>query len=81
MSTTPMAPASEAVQAAAELFIYGYPLVYNLEEIAGLGAGSGHLPLRAAYNTFGHARDLCGPETRFVSPNNDTVHGQPRIRG
>jgi hypothetical protein len=73
-ATTKPAPPSGAIQAAAELFIYGYPLVYNLEEIGGLGSGAGRLPVQAAYNTFGHARDLCGPETTFVSPNNDTVY-------
>lgn len=67
-------PTPEAIEAAAELFIYGYPLVYSLKETEGLVSGSGHLPVQSPYNAFGHARDLCGPETKFVSPNNDTIY-------
>jgi len=55
-------------------FIYGYPLVYDLDEVAGFVQGGGHLPVAAPWNTFGYARDLLGPETKFVSPNNDTLY-------
>lgn len=55
-------------------FIYGYPLVYDLDEVAGFVQGGGHLPVSAPWNTFGYARDLLGPETKFVSPNNDTLY-------
>jgi hypothetical protein len=67
-------PAPEAVQAAARAFIYGYPLVYGLREVAGFATGHSTLPVSAPWNTFGYARELLGPETTFVTPNNDTLY-------
>lgn len=58
---------------AARAYVYGYPLVYNLEEIGKLAEGSGLVPV-SGFNTFGAARELLGPETTFVSPNNDTLY-------
>ncbi|MFN8234233.1 MAG: DUF1254 domain-containing protein [Actinomycetota bacterium] len=58
---------------AATAYVYGYPLVYNLEEIGRLASGSGIVPVNG-FNVFGAARDLLGPETAFVSPNNDTLY-------
>ena len=55
-------------------FVYGYPLVYDLDEVAGFVQGGGDLPISAPWNTFAYARDLLGPETKFVSPNNDTLY-------
>jgi hypothetical protein len=65
---------TEQVKEAAEAYIYGYPLVYDLQEVAEFVEGGGSLPLQAPYNTFGYARRLLGPETKFVSPNNDTLY-------
>jgi hypothetical protein len=64
----------ELSKAAAEAFIYGYPLVYSLGEIAGFAEGHSSLPVSAPWNEFGYARELLGPETTFVSPNNDTLY-------
>ncbi|MBK9179490.1 MAG: DUF1254 domain-containing protein [Acidimicrobiales bacterium] len=62
-------------QAAAELYIYGYPLVYCTDEILKLTDGRTTLfPRAAPFNTFNGARDLLGPEAEFVSPNNDTLY-------
>jgi hypothetical protein len=63
------------VQRAAQAYLYGYPLVYNLGEIAKFPAGKstilpGHLP----YNQFGPARELLDPAAKFVTPNNDTLY-------
>jgi hypothetical protein len=59
---------------AEEAFIYGFPLVFNLHEI-GRFPHEGFGPLRATpYNEFGHAVALAGPDTTFVSVNNDTVY-------
>lgn len=59
---------------AAEAFIYGYPLVFNLEEIDRVVKdGLGALPA-TTINEFGHATKLAGPEERFVSINNDTIY-------
>jgi hypothetical protein len=65
---------TEQVKDAAEVYIYGYPLVYDLQEVAEFVEGGGSLPIQAPYNTFAYARRLLGPETKFVSPNNDTLY-------
>ena len=65
---------AEQVNDAAAVYVYGYPLVYNLKEVASFVEGGGSLPFQAPYNTFAYARQLLGPETRFVSPNNDTLY-------
>jgi hypothetical protein len=65
---------AEQVQEAAEAYVYGYPLVYDLQEVADFVEGGGSLPVQAPYNTFAYARRLLGPETKFVSPNNDTLY-------
>jgi Protein of unknown function (DUF1254) len=57
-------------------------LVYDLEEVASGVEGGGSLPMQAPYNNFAYARRLLGPETKFVSPNNDTLYvvGQCGVR-
>lgn len=66
---------AEQIQQAAEAFLYGYPLIYNLHEIARFPAGPNLVRADALpYNTFGYARRLLGPDARFVSPNNDTLY-------
>jgi hypothetical protein len=73
---------AEQVRDAAEVYVYGYPLVYDLKEVASFVEGGGSLPMQAPCNHFGSARRLLGPETRFVSPNNDTLYvgGQCDVR-
>ena len=61
-------------EAAARAYIYGYPLVYNLGEIAKLPRGDSILGVPVPWNTFGSARRLLGPEAKFVTPNNDTLY-------
>jgi hypothetical protein len=74
VSTTESVDGVERVQLAAQVYIYGYPLVYNLHEIDGFANNIASLPFCAPYNEFGYARELLGPETEFVSPNNDTLY-------
>lgn len=64
------------VQAATDAYVYGYPLLYNLDEIGKLPAGHGTLAGGRAvpWNTFFCARELLGPAAEFVSPNNDTLY-------
>jgi hypothetical protein len=63
------------VAAAAELYVYGYPLVYCTDEILKLTDGrSTVFPDPAGFNTFNKARELLGPDAEFVSPNNDTLY-------
>jgi hypothetical protein len=61
------------ISEAAATFIYGYPLLYNLEEIGKFASGKGPIKIDG-WNTFGFARQLIGPEAKFVSPNNDTLY-------
>jgi hypothetical protein len=65
---------TEQVKEAAQVYIYGNPLVTNLYEVARFVEGGGSWPIQAPYNTFAYARRLLGPETKFVSPNNDTLY-------
>jgi hypothetical protein len=59
---------------AAEAFVYGFPLVFDLQEVGQFTrAGMGSVPA-TPLNRFGHASTLAGPQDRFVSINNDTVY-------
>lgn len=64
---------AEKVKQAAQVFIYGYPLVYNLTEIGKVPNG-GSVVGAVPYNSFGYARELLDPTVKFVSPNNDTLY-------
>lgn len=62
-------------RAATELYVYGYPLVYCVDEIVKLTDGRSRLvPQAEPFNTFNYGRDLLGPDTDFVTPNNDTLY-------
>jgi hypothetical protein len=74
MSPQSTADHSEQVNLAAQAFLYGYAFVYNLHECRTFVAGSPRFPVMAPYNEFGHARELAGPDMKFVSPNNDTCY-------
>jgi hypothetical protein len=66
--------AQDRVGLAAEAFIYGYPLVADLEQVVRYTTkGAGVLPA-AAFNSFSHGARLAGPTDTFVSINNDTVY-------
>jgi hypothetical protein len=76
MATTAKSDATreEQVRLAAEAYLYGYPLVYGLHEMADFVAGGTRFPMQAPYNEFGHARQLADAKMHFVSPNNDTLY-------
>lgn len=64
---------------AKEAYVYGFPLVYNIDEIVrhvedGVGANKA-----APYNSFSHAATLAGPEDKFVTINNDTVYSMAQL--
>src|SRR4051794_39107489 len=64
---------------AASAFIYGFPLVFDLEEVDRFGRhGMGNLPA-APFNVFAHATELAGPDDTFVSINNDTVYSIAQV--
>ena len=59
---------------AAEAYVYGFPLVFDLDQVRRFtGSGMGTLPA-APFNAFSHAGLLAGPQDTFVSVNNDTVY-------
>ena len=62
------------VALAAEAFIYGFPLVFDLDEVDRFNRrGMGSLP-PGTFNSFSHATGLAGPKDTFVSINNDTIY-------
>jgi len=66
---------ADLVAAAARAYIYGYPLCYNLDEIAKLPAGESTIFADPVpWNSFGRVRKLLDPTAEFVSPNNDTLY-------
>lgn len=63
----------------AEAFFYGFPVVFNLEQVERfLTTGVGALPA-APFNAFGHATRLAGPADTFVSVNNDTLYSIAQV--
>jgi hypothetical protein len=74
--TVPPAPASgeDLAALAREAFIYGFPLVFDLQQVGRFTReGMGGVPA-TPFNEFGHATTLAGPRDTFVSINNDTVY-------
>ncbi|HTI35338.1 MAG TPA: DUF1254 domain-containing protein [Miltoncostaea sp.] len=72
-------PDDDLTTLAADAFIYGYPLVYDLGEVARIARhGLGAVP-PVPLNTFGHARALAGPDDAFVSINNDTLYSLANV--
>lgn len=62
-----------------QAYLYGFPLVFNLDQVTryvteGVGANPA-----APLNTFSHARHLAGPADTFVTINNDTVYSMAQI--
>jgi hypothetical protein len=65
---------TEQVKAATQVYVYGYPMVYSVGEIAKTADGSTTVVEHGRLNAFAPARRLLGPEAKFVSPNNDTLY-------
>jgi hypothetical protein len=67
------------VELATEAFIYGYPLVFDLEQVIRLQTeGLGSLA-PAPFNEFSHAHRLAGPKDTNVCVNNDTVYSTAQL--
>ena len=64
----------DLVELAAEAYIYGFPLVFDLEQVERFSASGMGSVQAAPFNTFAHATQLAGPQDTFVSINNDTVY-------
>ncbi len=69
-----MANNDDLIKIATETYVYGYPLVYDLAETGKILDGSSTLVENGGPNRFAPARDLLGPDAKFVSPNNDTLY-------
>ena len=64
---------------AVDAYIFGFPLVFNLEQVRRLvSTGFGAVP-PAPFNSFGHATALAGPADTFVSINNDTIYSMAQL--
>jgi hypothetical protein len=66
-------------QLTTQAYLYGFPLVFNLDQVTryvteGVGANPA-----APFNSFSHARKLAGPQDTFVTINNDTVYSMAQI--
>lgn len=63
------------LETAISAYNYGYPLLYNLDEIEKLLQGKVALaPGAGEIGVFGHSRELASPDQEFVTPNNDTLY-------
>ncbi|MGS2810468.1 DUF1254 domain-containing protein [Nocardia sp. MW-W600-9] len=64
---------------AARAYLFGFPLVFNLDQVeryvtTGIGKNAA-----APWNQFSHARSLAGPDDTFVTINNDTVYSMAQL--
>lgn len=67
------------VTLAADAYVYGYPLVYDLNEVRAFSErGMGSVAAKPI-NEFSHATTLGGPGDKFVSINNDTVYSVAQL--
>ncbi|MEV4203434.1 DUF1254 domain-containing protein [Nocardia salmonicida] len=67
-------PDQNVPELTAQAYLYGFPLVFNLDSIERLlHEGIGDIPA-TPFNDFAHARTLAGASATFVSINNDTVY-------
>ncbi len=64
---------------AGQAYLYGFPLVFNLDQVRRfVTTGVGSNP-QAPYNEFSHSRNLAGPQDTFVTINNDTVYSMAQL--
>ena len=70
---------ADLARLAAEAYVYGFPLVFNLDQVKRfVTSGLGSNP-PAPFNEFSHSRKLAGPEETFVSVNNDTIYSIAQV--
>ncbi|GAA3966938.1 DUF1254 domain-containing protein [Gordonia caeni] len=72
-------PDPDLTELATQAYVYGFPLVFNLNQVQryvheGVGANPA-----APFNTFSHARTMAGPADTFVTINNDTVYSMAQM--
>jgi hypothetical protein len=65
--------------AARDAYVFGFPLVFDLDQVRRyVTTGVGSNPA-APFNTFSHAAGLAGPEDTFVTINNDTIYSMAQL--
>jgi hypothetical protein len=64
----------DLVALAAEAYVYGFAMVFNLHAVGGASQQGIGLVAPAPFNSFSHASKLAGPDDQFVSINNDTIY-------
>ena len=67
------------VKLAADAYVYGFPIVFDLDQVRRFvttGVGSNDA---APFNSFSHGRTLAGADATFVSVNNDTVYSIAQV--
>jgi hypothetical protein len=65
--------ASQLDELAKAAYIYGYPLVYDLDEVTSQTT-TPKMSYSSPINLFGYANRLANPDDEFVSLNNDTLY-------
>ena len=60
----------DLIALAAEAYVYGFAMVFNLHAVGGASQQGIGLVAPAPFNSFSHASKLAGPDDRFVSINN-----------
>lgn len=70
---------SELEQLAAGAYVYGFPLVFDLDEVVRFTRSGVGAMAPAPFNVFSHAQRLAGPQDTFVSINNDTVYSMAQL--
>lgn len=74
-----MTESDDSAALAAGAYIYGFPIVFNLDQVRRfITTGVGSNPA-APFNSFSHARNLAGPADTFVTINNDTIYSMAQI--
>ncbi len=72
-TSAPGAADDSLLETATEAYLWGYPLVYNMDTFDHFLAGESPRFGDVQLNRFSHARALQGPEDQFVSPNVDVL--------
>ncbi len=67
----------ELAALAADAYVYGFPLVFDLQMVSGRAELGMIAP--APFNSFSHGSRLAGPDDRFVSINNDTIYSIAQV--
>ena len=71
--------ADDLAALAADAYVYGFPLVFDLQQVSRFTRDGMGSVAPAPFNRFSHASGLAGPDDRFVSINNDTIYSIAQV--